>query len=257
MITLVKSKSSSYSLVTVIGDVDLNSYPVIGLLAPILVPLREPKSIFALEANIKIAPSMLLEEMGADYESDIEEESSDLAPKPSPTDAFINMGKDIVLKLKEFATGTEEQGWEFVSINNDVQINRKQMGPGINPAVRGKTSLQVAPIYVLDLLTDLDRRNQVDSLFYKGECTHRINGALKIDHLQYKAVWPTTARDFCVLGVFHEEENGNFLLCARSVEHDSVPEDSNNYVRAEVIIGGYYIELIPGKPDACNITYVS
>lgn len=77
VITLVKNKVSSHSLVTVIGNVDLNSWPVLGLIVPILVPMREPKSIFALETNIRVAPSSLLAEIAAsnEYEDDdIEEE---------------------------------------------------------------------------------------------------------------------------------------------------------------------------------------
>lgn len=99
---VIEGKSTaegSYSIVTMIGKVDMNSWPIINLLVNILVPCREPKSIFALEANIKVAPTML-----DDEDDDVEIESDS---KIDPIVGYIKQANDTLKLFKEFALGDE------------------------------------------------------------------------------------------------------------------------------------------------------
>lgn len=85
---------------------------------------------------------------------------------------------------------------------------------------------------------------------------YQINASVAIEYLQYKAVWPTSARDFCALSVKHRSNEGEYFLCAKSTIHPNCPDVSGN-VRGEVIIGGYYIKPVEvNGSEECDVSYL-
>ena len=88
------------------------------------------------------------------------------------------------------------------------------------------------------------------------ELVHEISDTMHIRHLHYKAVWPTTARDFAVLDVVGRIDESTSIHGAVSIVDPRIPED-RGYVRGEVLAGGYVVEAIPRQPKRAHITYIT
>lgn len=66
--------------------------------------------------------------------------------------------------------------------------------------------------------------------------------------------WPLWHRDVCMLNFKATDENGNFYVLFKSVQHDQVPEKPKEFVRATVLIGGYV--FVPDGDSACKVVRI-
>ena len=86
---------------------------------------------------------------------------------------------------------------------------------------------------------------------------------------EYKAVWPTKARDFVMLTVWDEPRsvegvtaaaaapaNEKYVVASQSVPHARCPPQKA-FVRGCVECGGYVIRAVPQRPDVCHLTMVT
>ena len=245
--------ASVSSLVTIVGHLNFNIWSIVGPLVSLLVPVRESKSIFELAANISAVPASLGEELSIECNNNVVRNPI-VSRVVDPLKEWEAVGEKINQEMQEFGRGTEKDGWEKIEETHGVTIHKKKLGEKI--AVRGSLRIPYAPIYVVDLIGDLSLRSKVDGMFDEGKSVKKLNGSLKVEHLKYKGVWPTAPRDFCVLAYFFIDEQGNFVMAAKSIQHPLVPE-VDGYVRGEVFIGGYLIDVVQENPNECDVTYVS
>lgn len=94
---------------------------------------------------------------------------------------------------------------------------------------------------------------------------HAVDDRTVIRRLAYKAVWPTSARDFVVCTTWRELEDGS-LIIATKFGDDSLAASPKGFVRGKILAGGYWIQPAPANgsaafdgilKDCCRVTLVA
>ena len=91
---------------------------------------------------------------------------------------------------------------------------------------------------------------------------HAVDDRTVIRRLAYKAVWPTSARDFIACTTWRELEDGSLLVVTKS-GHNEMVSPPKGFVRGQVLAGGYWIQPSPenGSSDipkgCCRVTLVA
>mmetsp|Transcript_25830 Transcript_25830/g.33878 ORF Transcript_25830/g.33878 Transcript_25830/m.33878 type:complete len:425 (+) Transcript_25830:111-1385(+) len=114
--------------------------------------------------------------------------------------------------------------------------------------------IEATPMQVASLVIDDNRIGEYDEMFDRIEFLERIDERSSIRHSYYKAIWPTTARDFVINTTWEPLEDGRVIVATRSVDHPLVPSCLEKYVRARVLIAGYVMTPIKGE-DGNLITF--
>mmetsp|Transcript_25030 Transcript_25030/g.40615 ORF Transcript_25030/g.40615 Transcript_25030/m.40615 type:complete len:931 (-) Transcript_25030:270-3062(-) len=124
------------------------------------------------------------------------------------------------------------------------------------PASLGRTAINAPGMAILDLLWDLGTRHTVDSLFDKGTTIEQLGPQTRIDHMVFKPVWPTSARDFCTLNHWRILEDGTtIVIVGKSVEDDSCPP-KRDVIRAHIYLSGVVIKQISVEPPISEVYYI-
>ena len=166
--------------------------------------------------------------------------------------------EECAAQLVKIARATEQDGWISLGVSKNVAIMKKLTRSGDPPAscVKGALDIDVPPDFALRLLMDSSHACELDDMLKDIELVHEISDTMHIRHLHYKAVWPTTARDFAVLDVVGRIDESTSIHGAVSIVDPRIPED-RGYVRGEVLAGGYVVEAIPRQPKRAHITYIT
>lgn len=156
------------------------------------------------------------------------------------------------------AEATEGDGWVSEGVVNNVVVMKKPPAVGEPPltCIKGTGTLQVPPEFVMVVLTDDQYAQQLDDMLKDLRIVQEvIPKTVGILHLQYKAVWPTSGRDFVLVNFQGRVNDKTLIQGGTSIVDPRVPEDKA-YVRGDCIVGGYVIKKVEGNPNACEVTYV-
>lgn len=156
------------------------------------------------------------------------------------------------------AKATESDGWVSDGVVNNVSVMRKPPGPGEPPltCIKGTGVLQVPPEFVMVVLTNDQYAVQLDDMLKELRIVKEvIPKTVGILHLMYKAVWPTSGRDFVLVNFQGRVDSQTIIQGGTSVVDPSVPEEKG-YVRGDCLVGGYVIKAIEDNPNACEVTYI-
>ena len=166
----------------------------------------------------------------------------------------IKCAEDLIAVSK----ATVDDGWISVGISKGIAILKKLPEKGEPPvnSVKGSGKINCPPEFLMRILLDPTYSKQLDDMLDKMILVQSIQDHVQLMHLKYKAVWPTSARDFCALNVFGQYNKTTFLHAATSVVDPRVPED-RGCVRGDVLSGGYIIETCPGQAGLSRVTYVT
>ena len=166
--------------------------------------------------------------------------------------------EECATQLVKIARATERDGWVSLGVNKNVAIMKKLAKSGDPPSscVKGALDIDVPPDFALRVLMDSTHACELDDMLKDIELIHTISDTMHIRHLHYKAVWPTTGRDFAVLDVVGRMDESTSVHGAISIVDPRIPEEKG-YVRGEVLAGGYVVEAIPGHPKRAHITYIT
>lgn len=171
---------------------------------------------------------------------------------------YIRLAIQNAENLLQTANASIEDGWSLVSNSKGIKIMKKAAGRGEPPinSVKGTTNINCPPEFLLRILMDPSHSKELDDMLDSMTLVSPIADHVHLMHLKYKAIWPTTGRDFCVLNIFGQLDKDTWIHSAASIVDGRVPE-SKNYVRAEVLSGGYVIKACPGQQGVSKVTYVA
>eukprot|EP00455_Lapot_gusevi_P045797 TRINITY_DN5912_c0_g1_i1.p1 TRINITY_DN5912_c0_g1~~TRINITY_DN5912_c0_g1_i1.p1 ORF type:complete len:954 (-),score=260.10 TRINITY_DN5912_c0_g1_i1:40-2901(-) len=248
------SKEKRASLVTIVGELDVRGPPFLNFLVSRLVPMREAKSVFAVDGYVKVAPPRVLQDIAQEFDCDDDEEE-----QASDKEAVNNRRETIravaSTAFTELVQLNAAPGWEVVMEQDGVTVSKKP-STGSMPIVRGCGTLPIPAYAILDLLLDLSKKHLIDSMFDTGRVVEEIDPFTRVDYQAFKAVFPTTARDFCNMASWKfDKETNTIIIAAKSVLHPDCPEDPN-HVRGEVHVAGYLLQLLEDKKST-RVTFIA
>lgn len=162
---------------------------------------------------------------------------------------FEQLTNAAVEELLRGASCGASDGWRLNGSRKDgVQCYLKD---GDFAMAKGSAMLPFPPRAVFDLVmlkTPDPRVTRIDPDLASITLVEELNAQTRIDHFLYKAVWPTAARDFCILSHWRVLENGTIAVVGISIEDPRVPPTKGN-VRGRVLQAGWLIEpVVDAKP---------
>ncbi|XP_048585764.1 uncharacterized protein LOC116604069 isoform X2 [Nematostella vectensis] len=183
---------------------------------------------------------------------EVKENDSHVVYDNSRTDALLQE----LLQVYNAQTGTD--GWTLIGTIKEVEIMKRPAQSGEKPfdTYKGVGLVNVPIHYVLAYIFRLDFRGEWDDLFLKGKMVEYKHPLAHFNWMEYRAIWPTSGRDFCNYVVMREVTEGLFAVAAQSTEHHDCPP-VKNLVRAEVLLGGFLVREMSSDPPCCQVTYVS
>ena len=171
---------------------------------------------------------------------------------------YLSLTQQTGQLLISIANATEEDGWIPLSAKSDVVAMKKPPPKGAPPinCVKGTGMVKAPPEFILRFLKDPSTTIKLDEFLKESKIVHEVSGAVHIVHLLYKAVWPTSARDFSILSVSGQFDKQTWVEAGLSVQDPRVPQEKG-YVRGELIVGGYVIRSVPDNPELSEVTYAA
>ena len=175
-----------------------------------------------------------------------------------PDKHFVEVGRKCARDLLIVTNATEEDGWTVVGSNKGVFIMKKLPGKGDPPVncVKGTMIINVPPDFLLRVLMDPTHASSLDEMMKEMHVIQAVSSSIQLLHIIYKAVWPTTARDFAVCNVVGRLDMNTRVHAACSIVDDRIPE-TKQCVRAIVMAGGYCIKDVVGDVNSSEVTYIT
>lgn len=148
-----------------------------------------------------------------------------------------------------------QDGWTKGSTNQDIEIYMKPMEGSDLKATIGRGYADFPARLIAGLFNDLTCRKTWDTMYKAGRILETIDPWTVVVHHEFKAIWPTAAREVVAIQQVRELPDGAFALFGCSVEHPSCPPRSG-FVRAEAVVGGCLITPVDGI-NRCKIDNVT
>ena len=171
---------------------------------------------------------------------------------------YLSLTKQTGQLLISIANATEDDGWIPLSAKSDVFAMKKPPPKGAPPinCVKGTGMVKAPPEFILRFLKDPSTTIKLDEFLKESKIVHEVSGAVHIVHLLYKAVWPTSPRDFSIMSVSGQFDKQTWVEAGVSVQDPRIPQEKG-YVRGELIVGGYVIRSVPDNPELSEVTYAA
>jgi len=128
--------------------------------------------------------------------------------------------------------------WESAKQSKGVHVHTAAVAGNEFRALKAVGLIHAPPAAVCAFLMELSTLAKVDDMLEDARLVQQFDRDFDVHWMRYKAVWPTAARDFCVMTATAELEHGAHLIATRSVAHGgcTAPGDA---VRAGYQFGGY------------------
>ena len=171
---------------------------------------------------------------------------------------YEQLGRNSCDKLVTAAQATDKDGWIPIGTNKDVFIMKKppQKGEASVNCIKGTAIVRAPPEFVYRVLKTRKNVGKFDDMLKEARLVEEISDTTRLVHLLYKAVWPTSARDFTVVTTAGRYDDSTLVNAAVSVVDSRVAEEKG-YVRGNVVCGGYVMKTVSDQPEMCEVTYVS
>ena len=143
-------------------------------------------------------------------------------------------------------------------MTKDVLIMKKppQKGESSVNCIKGTGIIRAPPEFVFRVVRNRENNSKLDDMLKETRLVDRMSDTTVLVHLLFKAVWPTAPRDFTAISTAGRYDESTLVEAGVSVADPRVPE-VKGHVRGNIVCGGYVIEVLPGKPEQCEVTYVS
>eukprot|EP00730_Choanoeca_flexa_P002996 TRINITY_DN11255_c0_g1_i2.p1 TRINITY_DN11255_c0_g1~~TRINITY_DN11255_c0_g1_i2.p1 ORF type:complete len:1009 (+),score=297.20 TRINITY_DN11255_c0_g1_i2:259-3027(+) len=148
-----------------------------------------------------------------------------------------------------------EHGWKFETNKRGIVIDKKAVPNSNNIMVRGTGVIPFPPVAVYEVLANLDKKSEWNSQFSCLEEIEELDVCTRIIRDEYKPIFPTSGRDFCLLQSVSFEEDGGFVVSTRSIEDDRCPPKSG-LVRGGITVGGAVCQPLKEDPMKCRFVYM-
>jgi hypothetical protein len=166
---------------------------------------------------------------------------------------FVNCG------LKDKCSPSDPLEWKFIKESGGVRLKQADYGGSSWKCLHVTTSAQVPAEFMWNILKKIEYLPKFDEMV---ERTHTLSideeARVEYRYLKYKAIFPTSSRDFVVRTEWCQLPDGRYATVTLSTEHRDAPPDSSKAVRGQVLLSGYIVkdEGTPSSPR-CSFTLYS
>ncbi|KAF9978624.1 hypothetical protein BGZ65_006922, partial [Modicella reniformis] len=149
--------------------------------------------------------------------------------------------------------------WKSVTKQRGVQVSKLEVqghAPGI---VKGEGVFEDNTIWDIKAVLDCASARKIwDKMFEESHMLQQVTPSSILSYLRLKGFWPTSPKDMAVLNTtFVTKEAIHYF--ATSVDdtnqYSSIPPPQSPFVRAELVVSGWYLETI--KPKSVRIIYIA
>lgn len=171
---------------------------------------------------------------------------------------YLNMATECTNKLVTMAKEGMQEGWLEVGTTKNVQVMKKppiDKEPPIN-SIKGTCVVKAPPEFLLRLLEDPAHTTTLDDMLKETRIVQELTPAVTLVQLLYKAVWPTSPRDFAILSIAGQVDSSTWISSGMSITDHRIPQEKG-YVRADLLGGGYVIHSVPGQAESSVVTYTA
>ncbi|OMJ90071.1 hypothetical protein SteCoe_7653 [Stentor coeruleus] len=159
------------------------------------------------------------------------------------TDRVLRISKELL---------SLETGWEPISISSKtVKAYRRPAAAGLY-IIKAEGEINRTPPEIVECLKDLDHKHLYDASFDKGHIVKLLADDIGIVYQRFKAIWPTSGRDFCLLQRKIDLEEGAIVAVAVSTQHPECPEVPE-CVRGVIHFGCHF--MFPTGPNVTRMVY--
>mmetsp|Transcript_44726 Transcript_44726/g.77402 ORF Transcript_44726/g.77402 Transcript_44726/m.77402 type:complete len:208 (-) Transcript_44726:379-1002(-) len=114
--------------------------------------------------------------------------------------------------------------------------------------IRTHGIVEASPDFMLELLLDNSRVGEYDSLFDGIDVVERPDDHTVVRHMLYKAIWPTSPRDFITYTTHNHlvkgKKNSGWVIASKSVVHPARPA-TRKRCRGTIYHFGYTLKPAP------------
>lgn len=109
------------------------------------------------------------------------------------------------------------------------------------------------------LMASLPRRPEWDAMCESADVIEQIDPLTAIYHLRLRAVWPTAARDACLLIAFRRLADGRFVSVSQSIDDSRCPPDATGKtVRMHTrLAGNLFAPLQPASQNRFSLVQLA
>ncbi|KAI8868869.1 Bet v1-like protein [Ramicandelaber brevisporus] len=124
----------------------------------------------------------------------------------------------------------------------------------------------VSAANMIDLVANLDRRLEWDVMCDEAKFIHHLDHSTKVLYLKMKPVWPTSARDLCLMAHLRQITNGSkdsnsdtephikYVNVTKSTTHPECPtRDAEGIVRMEAGLAGQIVFPLADAPESSSV----
>eukprot|EP00743_Colponemidia_sp_Colp-15_P000883 GILK01000975.1.p1 GENE.GILK01000975.1~~GILK01000975.1.p1 ORF type:complete len:244 (-),score=31.93 GILK01000975.1:213-905(-) len=165
---------------------------------------------------------------------------------------YQHIAEESVVQLKSMNAESESL-WSPLADKDGIKTWSKHVpGESLN-MFRGRCVIRASAENVIHFIamSNIHTSKPYDPMYEGGRVVEKIHDHLFALYQSYKAVWPTTGRDFCNLA--YVVQDGSVSYCsAISVDHPDCPPVKGK-VRAFIKMGGFVITRI--DEQSCDVSF--
>ena len=148
--------------------------------------------------------------------------------------------------------------WVEKTNGKGVTVSTSMVNGSTWQAIRAETVITTAKENIKDLLLDDTKFGAYDDMFDFCQFIIRVDERTVIRRVAFKAIWPTSPRDFIVLTTWTELPDGSILISSKSAGND-IGAEEKGFVRGNILCSGYHIRPYRDgatdiKPGQCKVT---
>jgi len=158
--------------------------------------------------------------------------------------------------IEQYSKEGVNDGWKYRKSVDDIDIYMKQDDNPNHVVVKGSGIVDATPQTIMEFILDKEHIGRWDELCEGGQNLVEVDEMTTIVHLRYstKVCLFKEARDFVCVRHLYKNNEGNYVLIAKSIDFD-FPQLSG-YVRGNAI-GGFIAENVVDDPTKTKLTYIS
>jgi len=158
--------------------------------------------------------------------------------------------------LESFLQLTEQTGdWVPKFENSDVKIFTSSSSEN---RFKFQFALNNTPLTCFDLLNNVNRRLEWDSMVAEAKIVEQIDPNTTIYHLRGKAMFPVASRDSVIFSFKTSLPGGRLVNVIKSIDHPSYPADpSGTVIRAESGLSGMICSEVEGNIKKTQVLQIS
>lgn len=143
--------------------------------------------------------------------------------------------------------------WQEKGRRNNTTVYSSMLPGNCWQAVKSVTSFQASKEEILELLLNDNRICEFDEIFDTFSLVAKVDDKTSIRRMVFKAIWPTSPRDFLVCTTsIPNLPDGTAMIASRSAS-DALQAPVAGFVRGFIQVTGYYIEPYETLSDQAKL----